>query len=1334
MYRFCAGIILLSLCVFGSAHAQRPTERGLPFVQNFKPQDYAGYTQNWEVVQDNRGVIYVSNSLGILEYDGVSWRDIPSPRRSLVRAVTVGPDGLIYTGTWTDPAFLEADEYGELHFYSLRSKLSADDKEPLAISTTKTIGEDVWFVAPSRLLRWDGQAMHSIPALSRFSFGPYTRNNSVFIFDNEEGLLRVKNDSLIHLPGSKAPDGTLVVEIVPMSGSNFIYITRHNGLYQYDGERIRSFSTTAESYLKTQLPYKGKLLNDGRLAIATDNRGVIVLPTGGGNPQIVDRASGLQNNGVQNLFQDRQDGLWLPLTVGISRVDLTSSLSFFGDAHGTVGNINNFERHKGTLFISTLAGLQRLVASTESYNWRLENVPGMSGDTRSMLSVGSSLLVANENGIYEYENGRFRLIRKGFTSVLLQSAKNPDIVFAGMEENLVILRKDKKTSLWRYDRTILNDVQQEIYDLVELSDGSLSIGFLTADVALARPRVDSELDYDITYLGSEQGLPDRSLGPVFNSKNGLFWEENPIFWTIESGRAKMDSSDYPAILRNLKKVTAASADDSGRIWLTGEDDRGALLRYPNTHDRGATITEIRLPGDFINILSLEETESGVVAWMGTPSRIFKFLESDVVPNDYSFPTLVRQIEYADSTYFWEAPNRQITFPWKSGDEASLRIHYAAPVYGSTAHTQYRYQLDGFSEDWSLWTTETMKTYSNLFEGSYTFRVEARTEAGTNRSAGVFRFQISPPLYRTWWAYLGWALMALGLLASTVRWRTRRLEERTLILEREVSERTDQLREQTVRLRQQADELAELDRTKSRFFANISHEFRTPLTLISGSLDDVMSGSFGSELISLKPHLERARRSGRRLLRLVSQLLDLSRLEAGQQTSFLKAGDLARSLRQVAAMFDSFAESRDIIFVRSGISERFDHVFDAEKIEKVAINLLSNAFKFTPRNGQISISLSRMDDGSACLDVEDTGLGISPEHLESIFDRFYMIDDSMTRSREGTGIGLALVREFVELHEGRVSVESQLGEGTRFSVVLPRLPEPEGVSTDVLDDLSTEVVRLAQAETDSRAVSETNVPIAGDESMIVLVVEDNEDMREYIRVNLQDTFEIILAPDGVQGLELARTAVPDLVLSDVMMPEMDGMELCNTLKNDVRTSHIPVILLTAKADIESRLAGLQTGADAYLPKPFNSQELNVRIQALIEHRKRMQAHYAAPSGSEEESGEHLPAREAEFVERLRTLIEERMPRSSFGVDELADEMALSRRQLLRKMKAVLGEGPNEMIRRLRLEKAAIMLRDDGVSVKEAAASVGFESTSYFSRVFAQAYGKSPSAFARQSPNE
>lgn len=534
---------------------------------------------------------------------------------------------------------------------------------------------------------------------------------------------------------------------------------------------------------------------------------------------------------------------------------------------------------------------------------------------------------------------------------------------------------------------------------------------------------------------------------------------------------------------------------------------------------------------------------------------------------------------------------------------------------------------------------------------------------------------------------------------------------------------------------EGEKLMELDQLKTSFFTNIAHELRTPLTLLIGPVDQVMENTREP---STRNMVKLMRRNTDQLLKLVNQILDISRLDAGMGNIHPKKGDFIAFIKGLVMSFQSLAHQKQIKLDIDIKINTLDIVFDAEQLEKVFSNLLSNAFKFTSKGDQVSVSLKGseecLENGEACVvvSVADTGMGISEDKLPWIFDRFYQAHPAADGI--GTGIGLALAKEFTVLHGGKISVQSKTNEGSVFTVKLPLHLDFKETAVPVNDRIITDLSKTAMDLNDCTlpeiSATQTTLPDQRNEATaessreIVLIIEDNADVQKFIAHTLQRKYNVIKASNGKEGVEMAVAHIPDLIISDVMMPVMDGYEACRTIKANIKTSHIPIVLLTAKAGIDHKLEGLETGADDYLSKPFHAKELLVRAKNLIEVRKSLRKKYASSmlEDTPQIIGDH---KENAFLEKIRTEVLNHLDNELFGVQELSRELAMSRTQLHRKLKALTNQSASQFIRIIRLQKGKEMLLTGEYNVAQVAYQVGFNSPTYFSSCFMEQYGYAPS---------
>ncbi len=525
-------------------------------------------------------------------------------------------------------------------------------------------------------------------------------------------------------------------------------------------------------------------------------------------------------------------------------------------------------------------------------------------------------------------------------------------------------------------------------------------------------------------------------------------------------------------------------------------------------------------------------------------------------------------------------------------------------------------------------------------------------------------------------------------------------------------------------------LAEMDELKSRLFSNISHEFRSPLTLILGPIEKMLSKT--EKTPASRKTVKMMRRNANRLLNLVNQMLDLSKLDAGSMKLELVEGDLIKSLKVIILSFASLAEQKKIKFSYNFPEEKWTTCFDQDKLEKILNNLLSNAFKFTPEGGEVICEVKTIDRKKEVigLTIRDTGRGIPADQLDKIFNRFHQVEGSSEPETVGTGIGLSLTKELVDLLHGDIKVESDVGKGTSFFIRLPvgkeHLKELEYILVKK-EKLTKPALAEEVEECAEEVFEETKLE---EEFPLVLIVEDHDDIRAHIREHLEDCCRIIEAENGIEGLDKAIENIPDLVITDLMMPEMDGIEMCRKLKTDERTSHIPVLMLTAKASVEDRVTGLETGADAYVTKPFNIKELRVRVTKLIEQRKKLRERFSKNIKLEPKDIAITSADE-KFLNRVIGIIEEKMGDFEFDAQTLQQEMTLSRSQLFRKLKALTDLSITEFIRTIRLKRGAKLLEQKFGNVAQVTYEVGFNNLSYFAKCFKELFGVSPSEYVKRN---
>ncbi|MDF7818749.1 ATP-binding protein [Runella sp. MFBS21] len=753
-----------------------------------------------------------------------------------------------------------------------------------------------------------------------------------------------------------------------------------------------------------------------------------------------------------------------------------------------------------------------------------------------------------------------------------------------------------------------------------------------------------------------------------------------------------------------KVVYGVLSDEYNNLWVS--TNRGIARLNLSTFIFSNFNKSDGLQGDEFNTNSYFKASSDEILFGGVngitifrPSKIghnkksptvkiidLKINNKTVIPGDTT-GILQQSIEYTS----------QLLLDYKQN---SLTFEFVVMDLSNPIKNRFRYQLSGSGQEWIDIGTNRFANFTQLPYGHYTLKVQGTTDGELWSKPIALHIYIRPPFYRTWSAYLIYSIIICYVLYRLYYIQLNRVR----------------LKEQIRFKDQETSRLAELDTLKTNFFTNISHEFRTPLTLIIGPIQELKKKFPTLESLSL------IERNAQRLLTLINQLLDVTKLDAKQMTVDSQPGNLAKFIQVLVTSFQSLAQSRDIQFEFAQNKSNATVFFDHDKFEKIILNLLSNAFKFTPNGGRISLSIyySEAFDQIKII-LKDTGIGIPEQNLEKIFDRFFQVDVSKKQNYEGTGIGLTLVKELVDLLQGSIQVTSQENLGTTFSLSLPLRAADSKTQIRPLNSQKHEAISaLSTADAPLTPPPPPKMP-----EEVLLIVEDNQDLRTYIREIFEDEYQIIEAIDGIDGLEKAMNSIPDIIISDLMMPRMDGFELCKYLKSSAKTSHVPFILLTAKATLANRIEGLELGADDYLIKPFDANELKIRVQNLIKIRRQLQELFSKAIVDLRPTEVKVSSIDEAFLQKAKEVIEKNIADSSFDITQFAHEMSLSSFQLRRKLKALTNYTATEFVRRYRLQRAADLLKQKTGTVSDIAFQVGFESLSYFTKVFQEEFGHTPS---------
>jgi len=823
---------------------------------------------------------------------------------------------------------------------------------------------------------------------------------------------------------------------------------------------------------------------------------------------------------------------------------------------------------------------------------------------------------------------------------------------------------------------------------------------------------ESGLDYlegqKVTHVISGEAIAD------------LFKPNNREIFVGGSSLYKVNTSDFNVTAIGAFETGMMVVDKLGNFWIG--NNRG-LSRY-DTISKGL----INFYAELGDISGMVISKRGIIqvtnndnllitidplSFSPSPFQVFPMLTNlwvnnlnpairggdDISSDEFSISTSIVKLEVLKLDYHHN----------------NFSVEFSAMEMTAPENNRYRHKLDGFDPDWIETDSKNRTaTYTNLPAGTYTFRVKASNHHGVwSDNERTMQVIILPPPWRTWWAYTGYGLLVTGLLV----WARRNIVQRERLKSNLALAKVEQEREHF-----ELEKAKEVDRVKTSFFTNISHEFRTPLTLIKGPVADMLD-EYGNDG-KTNERLKLIQRNSDLLLRLINQLLDLAKLESGTLKVEKSEGEVYSFVRAIASSFESLARQKGIVLTVEVPMEDRQAWFDKDKLETILVNLVNNAIKFTPSGGTVAVSSAlSLDANILCLTVKDTGIGIPEGQQAKIFERFHQVSEA--HKEVGTGIGLALVKELVSLMGGTIKVSSEVGKGSEFIVGIPLdlvvsyQPVHRSFSAGgplVASNLDEPLETSRPATIDNGEPAKPHI----------LVVEDNTDLRHFIMDSLGGEFVFLEAGDGKEGLEKATAEIPDMIISDVMMPEMDGITMAERIKADFRTCHVPLILLTAKSTEGSKLEGLKRGADDYLTKPFNKQELLLKVRNGVKRQQKLREKLRAELMSDTPKVEVI-SEDERFMVKVKETILNHIGDEQLSVESLAEEIGFSRVHLYRKVNGLIGMSVNELIRKLRLQRAAQLLQQEWGSVSQVAYEVGFSNLSYFSKVFKEEFGMLPSEY-------
>ncbi|MFH1194086.1 MAG: two-component regulator propeller domain-containing protein [bacterium] len=1012
---------------------------------------------------------------------------------------------------------------------------------------------------------------------------------------------------------------------------------------------------------------------------------------------------GLTNNLVNAVIEDTKKRIWIGYDDGgIDILDATRTKPKYyikgnestGLGPGPVMYI--FESSDGTIWVGKyLDGLKKYNESTKSfvsYTHNDNDIETISGNDIRYIdedSQGNLWLAIHGGGLDKFipKSGKFIHYRNDFNSPSTSIVRDwtytslvdkNDNIWVGtvagisiVSANTIAVKNYVPQSEERYN--LSNYIAQSIY-----VDSKENIWIGTND---GLNIINRETDTIGKYFVKD-GLPGNSITEILEDDHNNIWigtGKGLSRFSPEKGKFQNFSTLDGLITDNFK---ASFKTSTGEMYFAG---KGGVNRF---HPDSIRINYYKPPIYITDFKLFNKSVS---------------ISDDTKSDDFS---ISQQIAYC----------KEIELAYHQN---FITIEFVALNYQNLEKNQYKYKLEGFQDDWISAGYQREATYTNLSPGEYTFRVIASNNDDIwNTNGASLKIFVHPPFWRSWWAYAFYLLILLLLLYAF----------RKLILHE--AEIKNKLEVEELEIKK----LHEMDALKMHFFSNVSHEFRTPLTLIVGPIEKLLKSAKDE---SQKIQLNLIKRNASRLLRLINQLMDFRKIEEAKLEMNFEKSDLIHFIKNIVDSFSHEAMEREINYSFNHTYAFLEVWFDDDKLDKIIFNILSNAFKFTQDKGSISISLV-IDEALTMhpdvetkktikINVKDSGIGIPKEAQQKIFDRFYQVKNYM--NTQGTGIGLSLTFELVKLHKGNIYLESEPNAGSTFTVELPLWTEeselPSISSRHMNIDKEHEPKKIIDnnPEIITQPVNENN-----NEKNLprLLIIEDNPDMRLYIKNEFIDSYKVSEAPNGTVGIETALEEIPDAIICDVMMPGIEGYEVCRELKHDEKTSHIPILMLTAKSSEQHTIEGFESGADDYVAKPFSPAILKVRIKSLIESRELLRKKFIKDPFAAIKDFSPSKTDEA-LLKKAYAIVEQNLSNPNFGVSDFAYEIGMSRTQLYRKIDAVAGQSVKEFIRIIRLKKAAELLVTTDMNINEIAERVGFGSQSYFTTSFTEYFGINPSKY-------
>lgn len=1337
------------------------------------------------VAQDKKGLMWFGTRDGLNKYDGQRFtvykhdnNDSSSISNNDITSIFEDSSGDLWIGTFNG---LNKYAYNKDRFIQFFN----DIEDPTTISDNSiwTIFEssngDIWVGTANGLNRYDKKT-HKFERFYHDPQNEYSLSNNYVhdIFEDHEGFIwiataeglnkmsvstngHVRFKKYLHQPGDASSISNNYIQTIAEDASGNLWIgTKYGGLNKYD-YRTDSF----EAY-KYDPKKPNSISNNDVRCLSFDKAGNLWIGTYSGlnlfeikekrfyrflNEK--DDPNTLSKNSIKSIFIDVNESVWVGTYYGgVNLLDPQNSNfknykykpNLSGLSFEVVSAI--IEDKKGNIYIGTEGGgvnvlnnktkiFKYIKKDNSAHTITSNNIKSLYLDKKKNLWIGTysgglNILNLKTDAIKHYQNDpedRYSLSDNDIYSIVQQ---NDSLFWLGTHGGGLNLFNRNSGQFTHFREGASPHLSSDLIRIVfKDSKGNLWVGTQYGLNFLSRQNIKANNIQFKNYFYNRTKQTGEDILTIFEDSQSRIW-----VGTNESGLSLFDSVADKFVNYSLYAMSGSTSnlvhgileDNNQNLWVS--TNQGILKLNPNDSTFKKFDESDGLVANEFNNNSCMKTSSGEM-YFGSLEGVANFHPDSIITNQYAPPVVLTDFKLFGQTVKVGSNDgvldkiisniNQVELEY---DQAIFTIGYAIPNYINPNKNYYTYRLKGLEEQWNT-TRNNSATYTIQKPGTYVFEVKGANNDGLwNAEPTTLQVTVNPAPWRTWWAFLLYGIIisvALLLLVNIILSRSKFKHELEL-------EHVNNERQKAV------------NQMKLQFFTNISHEFRTPLTLILGPLEQIIVDYRGSNKLYKK--LLVIEKNANRLLKLIDQLMDFRKFENNHFQLRAAEGNIVAFVKEIFLSFKQFAKLHHFNYEFTSEVDALMLWYDRDKMERVIYNLISNAFKYTPNNGNINVSITQSED-TVEITVADSGVGMEQEHLDKIFERFYEVGPCKnllnTKYNKGTGIGLALTKGIVDLHSGQINVRSKKNAGSIFTVRLPlgtsHLKEEQVLkdfknSEDINNYRMKNYLAVQPEEYDY-------FPDIPKDAPVILIVEDNIEVRKYIVQIFKDNYNIKEASNGKEGLKQALLSGPDIIISDVMMPEMDGIEFCSQIKSNIKTSHIPFILLTARTSLIFKFEGLEMGADDYISKPFNVKELKIKVKNYIKSQKRLKEKFTNESVVNP-SEITVNSMDEKLLEKALQIVDENISNEMFDIPTFCEELGVSRTMLFTKIKAWTNLTPNEFIQVMRLKRAACLLEQNKLNIAQVGFEVGFKNPKYFSKCFQRHYSITPTLYAKKftSPDE